>query len=107
MGFWDKLKKSLRGSPGAPQGDPYGMWFHFRCNKCGSVVRIRAHKFNDINHEDGGPGPLVLRKDVMDNKCFQLMRAEIWLDANYEVVSAEVTGGKLISQKEYEAAQAQ
>ena len=107
MGFLDKLKQLLGGSSSGTgiSGDPYGLWFHFRCDKCGSVVRIRADRRNDLNREEG-PGTYLLRKDVMDNKCFQLMSANIWLDDRHNVVSAEVHGGELISQEEYEAAQA-
>jgi hypothetical protein len=104
MGFLDALKRFFSsGSAPASTGDPYGVWFHFRCKRCGSLVRVRADRRNDLNREDG-PGALVLRKDVMDNKCFQLIRAEIWLDDNYGVVEAEVDGGSLITQEEYEAA---
>jgi len=106
MGFLDALKRMFSGRP-APvvASDPYGIWFHFRCKRCGSLVRVRADRRNDLNREDG-PGALVLRKDVMDNKCFQLIRAEVWLDDNYEVVTAEVDGGALITREQFEAAQA-
>ncbi|GAG00089.1 unnamed protein product, partial [marine sediment metagenome] len=40
------------------------------------------------------------------NSCFQLMHAEIWLDGSYNVVTAEVSGGELVSKEEYEAAKA-
>jgi hypothetical protein len=105
MGFIDALRRIFRGgsSESASSADPYGLWYHFRCGRCGSVVRIRADRRNDLNREDG-PGTYVLRKDVMDNTCFQLMHAEIWLDDNHNVVSSEVSGGKLISQEEYEQA---
>jgi hypothetical protein len=107
MGFIDALRR-LFGGASSPSGtgssDAYGIWFHFRCNRCGATVRVRADRRNDLNREDDGPGPLVLRKDVMDDRCFQLMYSEIWLDERYQVVSAEVTGGKLITQQEYEAA---
>ena len=106
MGFLDKLRELLGGSGKAgtaADGDPYGLWFYFRCNKCGSVVRIRADRRNDLNREDG-PGTFLLSKEVMDNKCFQLMRAEIWFDSQYSIVSSDVTVGKLITREEYEAA---
>jgi hypothetical protein len=105
MGFLDKLKQMFAGGPPSSQGDPYGTWFHFRCGRCGAVVRMRADRRNDFNREDEGPGALLLRKEVMDNKCYQIMRAEIWLDEGGRVVSSEVSGGKLITQEEYEAAQ--
>jgi len=108
MGLLDALRRLFVTRPtnvGAG-GDPNGLWFYFRCNKCGEAVRVRAHRFNDLNREEGGPGPLVWRKDVMDNKCFQLIRAEIWLGNDYDVVSSEVSGGKLVSEEEYEQAKA-
>ena len=104
MGFLDKLRKVLGGSSTGTAGDPYGLWFHFRCKKCGSVVRIRVDRRNDLNREEGGAGSFILRKDVMDNKCFQLMHAELWLDEGYNVASAEILGGELISQEEYDKA---
>ena len=104
MGFLDKLRQVFTGSSRGTAGDPYGLWFHFRCSKCNSVVRIRVDRRNDLNREPGGAGAFLLRKDVMDNKCFQLMRVEIWLDSSYNVVSADVSGGEMISQEEYERA---
>lgn len=105
MGFFDKLRRMFAGAPSSSDaGDPYGIWFHFRCNRCGAVVRVRADRRNDLNREDG-PGTFLLRKDVMDSKCFRMMTAEIWLDDNYNIVSSEVEGGKLIPKEEYEAAQ--
>jgi len=104
MGFWDKIRSFFAGAPSASPRDPYGLWLHFRCGKCGTVVRIRADRRNDLNRE-AGPGTFLLRKEVMDNSCFQLMHAEVWLDSNYNVVTAEVSGGELISEEEYKAAQ--
>jgi hypothetical protein len=107
----DFLKRAWQTVVGAAGGgvvadsDPNGVWFHFRCKRCGTVVRVRANKAADFNYEEGGPGARRFAKEVMDSKCFQLMRAEIWLDGSYSVVAAEVQGGELISLDEYEAAQ--
>ena len=103
MGFLDKIRSFFAGAPSPSAGDPYGIWFHFRCGKCGGVVRVRADRRNDLNREEG-PGTFLLRKDVMDNSCYQLMHAAIWLDGSYNVVAADVSGGELISKEEYEAA---
>jgi hypothetical protein len=108
MGIWATIKNLLAmpAGPAAPADDPNGVWFHFSCDRCGSVVRVRADRRNDFNRAESGSGPsdLLLRKEVMDNKCFQLMHAEIWTDGSYQAVHADVTGGKLITAEEYEAA---
>ena len=109
MGLFEKLRKSLGGSErrsggsSASSGDPNGIWFYFRCKKCGTPVRVRVDRRSDLNPEDG-PATYVVRKDVMDSKCFQLIKAEIWLDTTYSVVQADVRGGTLISEEEYQAA---
>jgi hypothetical protein len=107
MSFLDKLRQIFGGGgsgSGASASDSTGLWFHFRCKRCGSMVRIRVDKRNDLNREEDGPGALVLRKEVMDDSCFQLMQAEIWLDSNYNVVSSDVSGGELITEEAYQAA---
>lgn len=109
MGFWDRLKQfwgGRRTGRASGEEDTRGLWFYFRCRKCGSVVAVRVDRLNDLNREEG-PGAFLLRKDVMDSKCFQLMTADIWLDENYNVVTSEVRGGELISREEYEAARAE
>ena len=114
MGLWDKIKAFFGSGGGAPSrgsgssgySDADGIYFYFRCKQCGEVVRVRAHRRNDLNRDDGGPAPLVLRKEVMGKKCYRLMRAELWLDESYSVVSAEVEGGELATEADYEAQQA-
>lgn len=105
MGFLDALKRFFVGSGGGSQGDSTGLYLYFKCNKCGSIVRVRVHKHNDLNRADG-PGTFLLRKEVMDSQCFQIMSAEIWLDSSYQVVTADVTNGELVSEEAYKAAQA-
>lgn len=108
MGFWQRLYARLVGdtTPGpinqAP-GDPHGIWLHYRCGRCGAPVRVRADRTSDLNREDDGPGVYVLRKEVMDNRCFALMHSEVWFDSAFTVVASDVTGGSLISRAEFEA----
>ena len=113
MGFLSKLRKTSSGSEpskkaGAAQsvGDPNKVLvFYFRCSKCGAPVRVRVDRRSDLNPEEG-PGYYVVRKDVMDSKCFQMMKAEIWMDSSYNVVQADVRGGSLITEEEFNAAKA-
>lgn len=106
MGIMDKIKSWLRASahtvPSSP--DPNALWLHFRCERCGAVVRVRVDLRNDLNREEDGEGVYLLHKEVMDNACFRLMAADIWFDASYNVAAAYVNGGQLISEQEYQAA---
>jgi len=108
MGFWESIKAFFAMPPAsdAASHDPNGVYFHFRCSRCGSVVQVRADRRNDFNRFDAGVGPssLLLRKDVMDNNCYQLMHAEIWVDRSYAPVCSTVSGGKLITADEYDEA---
>ncbi|MEN6478605.1 MAG: hypothetical protein ABFD20_03085 [Anaerolineales bacterium] len=118
MSLWDTLKRILcgggaagrttpAGKPGASSraaaADPDGLRVYFRCGNCGSPVAVRVNKRNDLSREEGGPGTMFVRKEVMDNKCFRLMHAEIWLDDAYRIVTADIEGGTLLTADEYEA----
>ena len=105
MGFLDKLREFFSGGGAAGNGDPYGLWLYYRCQRCKATVKVRVDRRNDLNREDDGPGTFVLRKEVMDDSCFQLMRSEVWFDSSYNVVAADVTGGEMITEAEYEAEQ--
>ncbi len=103
MGFLSKLFGKGKGK-GGEAGDPHGLHLYFKCDKCGEVIPVRVDKRNDLNREEGGPGPLLLRKEVMGSgRCFELIRAEIWFDANYDVAQANVDGGALVSKEAYDA----
>jgi len=108
MGIWDSVKAFFGMLPrsGVATRDPNGVYFHFLCSRCGSVVQVRADRRNDFNRFDAGVGPssLLLRKDVMDNTCYQLMGGEMWLDSSYTPVSRTGTGGKLITPDAYDEA---
>jgi hypothetical protein len=46
-------------------------------------------------------GQYVLRKEIMDNQCFQLMHAELHFDERRRVVSRELSGGTFIGEEEW------
>ena len=102
MGFLSKLFGSGRSQE--TSGDPHGLHLYIKCAKCGEVIPVRVDKRNDLNREEGGAGPLLLRKEVMGSKrCFELIRIEIWFDASYAIVQADIKGGSLVSEAEYDA----
>lgn len=97
MGF---LRRLLGGDKKGSQVDTQGVYFFVRCNHCGARIRLRADKQYDINRSEDG---YVWHKTIVDSKCFRQMPAVVHLDSNYEVISAEISGGEFITREAYEA----
>ena len=93
----------LFGRKSAPAADE-GIYFFVKCNNCGRIVRVRVNRQNDLQ-PDWDSGGYTLSKEMMDDKCFRLMRAEVTFDANYGIVSQEAQGGTFVTQSDYEAQQ--
>lgn len=98
MSFFKKLLGNDK-SKNKPYVDKDGIYFYFQCENCGSLVKVRAHKQNDLMREDGG---FVWHKTVVDNKCFRRMQTVITLDAAYQVLNVELVGGRFLTATEYE-----
>ncbi len=96
MGFVDRFKSILAG-PG--QVAPI-LWLYVQCDKCGSPVAVRINLHNDPSLDD--EGGWILRKEIMDSKCFRLMSAELHFDNAKRVTEQTIQGGKFITQQEYE-----
>ena len=90
----------LFGSSNTPADEDI-LWLYVQCNRCGSKLEVRVNRRNEVSpdYESGGS---VLFKEMMDNKCFQLMRAEIRFDAKSQIISQSVTNGKIITREEYD-----
>lgn len=98
MGFLNSLK-SIFSAP--PSGDPNALWLHVKCKRCGTPVAVRVDLRNDPSHDDESDG-YILRKEIMDDKCFTLMRAEIRFDARRNVTKQTIDKGEFITQEEFE-----
>lgn len=98
MGLLDSFK-SLFSSAGNP-GDSTVLWLYVRCKRCGSPLAVRVDLRNEPSpdYENGG---YVLHKEMMDDKCFGLMRAELHMDAQHHVTDRKIENGEFISQQEY------
>ena len=77
------------------------MYLYVRCGNCGRVLRIRVDKRHDLltDYDNGG---FTLVKEMMDDKCFRLMRAEMAFDRAYTITSQRIEGGAFITKEEYE-----
>ena len=91
------------GSEGNSESDP-GLYLYVKCSRCGEPLRVRVDTRNELSPEYGDmeASGYVLRKEMMDSKCFRLMYATIHFDGRKREVSREIEGGEYISREEYE-----
>lgn len=97
--IWRRVRELLGGGKGRGR-DPDAIWLYVQCAHCGAPVAVRADRRYDLNPEEGGSG-YVLIKEIMDDRCFRLMRAEVHLDAAYRIVARTLEGGRFLSPEEY------
>ncbi len=82
---------------------------HVRCARCGAVVQTRIHLYNDVSVEYDDREEVKgywIRKELMDDRCFRLMTAELRFDRQRRLIGQEISGGEIITAAEYGAAQA-
>jgi hypothetical protein len=96
MSFLDSLKSMF-----TPPADPNALWLYVKCKRCGTPVAVRVDLRNDPSLDDESNG-YVLRKEIMDDKCFALMRAEIKFDARRNIIEKKIDKGEFITQDEYD-----
>jgi hypothetical protein len=60
---------------------------------------------NDLaaDYGDTAAEAYTLVKEVMDDRCFRLMRAEVLFDAKRRETSRQVEGGTFVTETEWEA----
>lgn len=102
MGFLKKFfgDKNAAKPTETAYADSQGVYFYVQCERCGAPVRLRADKQYDLINEGGG---YVWHKTIVDNRCFRPMPTVVYLDSAYKMVSHEITGGRYLTQEEYEA----
>ncbi len=96
-----KLFSRLRPRLAEPH-DPHGLYFYLTCDRCGAPVMIRADKRYDLQR-DGKHGGFLLRKEVMDGRCFTPFFITVRLDGRYRIVEQTGDGGSFISWEAYKA----
>lgn len=102
MGFLKKLLGGKKEGAGrsAAYNDPDGIYFYAECNRCHTCVRVRADRRHDLNDADGG---YVWHKTIVDSRCFQRMQAVVRFDRGYNILSAEIEGGRFVTEADYNA----
>lgn len=101
MGF---LKKIFGGGEkkSSEYVDTRGVYFYVRCDNCRTIVKLRADKEYDLARQGDG---FVWHKTIVDNRCFRSIPTVVVLDGNYQVVSAEISGGEYVTEEAYNAFQ--
>lgn len=99
MGLFDQLKSLFNPSSGS---DANALMLYVKCKRCGTPLAVRVNLANDLSADYESDG-YILCKEMMDSKCFTLMRAEIRFDAARKIVEQKIDKGEFITREEYEA----
>jgi hypothetical protein len=103
MGFFDRLRKAFSGGGAAPS-DSGAYWVYAQCRRCGEPLKGRIDLRNEPSQADEGD-TWIVRKGLLGTgarRCFQTVEVVLTFDSEKkEVIDSEVTGGKLISEDEY------
>lgn len=107
MGFLSRLFGGKRSdATGGDSGDPDGLHFYVRCDRCGERLHIRVNKRTDIADDyEAEPPVKMLHKEVLGSRCPNLMYVHLTLDASYGITEAQTERCTLISREEYEASE--
>ncbi|MFQ3568715.1 MAG: hypothetical protein SNJ59_17140 [Aggregatilineales bacterium] len=88
--------------PARQTGDPDGLYYFVRPHGCEEVVRVRINRNNDLSLTDDGSGYLV-HKHVRGVKCRQGVELDLYYNSKRQLVNAEVSGGALVTEADYQA----
>ena len=98
----DWLSNLFKPSHRSAQEEADVLWLYVQCGRCGAPLAVRINRNNEISH-DYEAGGYILRKEMMDSKCFQIMYAEVRFDNQGNITSQQVDRGKILTREEYEA----
>jgi len=104
MGLLRRLGSLFSAPTGSPDEDGRALWLYVQCEHCGEKIRVRVDKVNDLQQEFGEDAitGYTLRKDIIGQKCFRMLTAEVRFDRNRKVLSQSIEGGRFITRQEYE-----
>jgi len=99
MSFLNKFKKLLSMSPSSSSGNFVS--FKIRCDRCSEEILVKLRKTSDISRVyeeegEGGQACFFVRKEILGNKCNNLINMTAYFDENFNLISSEVIGGKIV-----------
>src|SRR5665647_310335 len=99
-GFLDSFKNFFTG-PSQSAGQRGAVRFVVQCSRCSEEITVKIRTSSDISRvyeEDGGPPGSVfyVRKEILGSKCNNLIYLTAYFNENFNLVSSDVTGGRII-----------
>ncbi|MBM3707002.1 MAG: hypothetical protein FJW69_01465 [Actinobacteria bacterium] len=98
-GFLENLKKFFTAPPS--QGESGFLVFNIKCNKCGEEIAVKIRRTSDISRiyeDEGGTqgSSFYVRKEILGNKCNNLIYLTAYFGENFNLLSSEISGGTII-----------
>jgi hypothetical protein len=96
----------LFGRGSAPSDGANVLWLYVRCARCGEKIRVRINRTTDAQQEydeSGRPTHYLLRKEILGNRCPNLMAVEMQLDNGGRIVEQQADRCVVIDAQEFEA----
>ena len=100
----DFFRRMFGGSAANGSESDSAIHLYVRCNRCGSPVHVRVDPRNDLiadYGDDDNASGYTLHKEIMDSRCFRIMRAEINYDRARHETGRTLDGGTFITKDEY------
>ena len=99
MTWWQRLFGDNKQSSAREQ------YLYVQCQRCQTVLAVRIDLYNDVSAEyddASGQERYILRKDIVDARCFQRMHAEIQYDQYRREQKRSLQGGTFLDAATYQ-----
>lgn len=99
MGFLQSLKSFF--APPAQSGSGNFITLNIMCSRCKENIKVNLRRTSDISRvyeeEDNPPAAsFFVRKEILGNKCNNLIYFKGYFDENLNLISSDITGGKIV-----------
>jgi hypothetical protein len=88
-------------APPAHSGSGNFITLNIMCSKCRENVKVNLRRTSDISRVyDDADSPsgasFFIRKEILGNKCNNLIYFKGYFDENLNLISSDITGGKIV-----------
>ena len=95
-GFLEKIK-SFFATPAEDSSSRF-ITFTVKCKRCGEEIQVKVRKDSDLSRvfEDEGPqgAEYFLRKEILGEKCNNLIYIDVYFGPGLNIISREIKGGE-------------